>query len=75
LRLTSKLISDNEQDKSAIREWWNTAKNEDKLLVWEYIQREYNDPVMEVMSRFAQLAFAEMVKKELISKELKNDSL
>ena len=75
MRLTSKLISDNEQDKSAIREWWNTAKNEDKLLVWEYIQREYNDPVMEVMSRFAQLAFAEMVKKELISKELKNDSL
>jgi hypothetical protein len=52
------LISDTEQDEAACREWWATATPAAKLRVWQAIQKEYKDPAMEVMSRFAQLAFS-----------------
>lgn len=38
-------------------EWWAHSSEEDKLLVWAEIQRLHNDPVQEVLSRFAQLGF------------------
>lgn len=58
-----RVISDNEQDRAECRRWWAEATTEDKLRVWHAIQQEYADPVLEIMSRFAQLAFAEMAVK------------
>lgn len=59
-----RLIAANDQDREAVAEWWREATTEDKLAVWGCIQHTYTDPVMEVMSRFAQLAFSEMAVSE-----------
>lgn len=60
-----RLIAANDQDRANLREWWREATDEDKLAVWGCIQHEFTDPVMEVMSRFAQLAFSEMAAEEI----------
>lgn len=54
-----RLQSDIDQDCAACDEWWRDATLEDKFKVWDAIQAKHNDPVMEVVSRFAQLAFSE----------------
>lgn len=58
-----KLIADNEQDRAGCWEWYRTASVEEKLAVWTTIQRSYDDLAMEIMSHFAQLAFAEMEER------------
>ena len=58
------LICVNDQDRATCAEWWREATVEDKLAVWFAIQRHYDDPIMEIMSRFAQLAFGEMAERE-----------
>lgn len=63
-RLRLRLTADNEQDRAECRRWWREASAEDKLRVWDAIQREYDDPVMEIVSRFAQLALAEVAERE-----------
>ncbi len=55
------VISDNDQDLAACREWLAQASENDLLRVWDVIQRVYDDPAMEAMSRFAQLALAELL--------------
>ena len=60
----ARLISDNEQDRAECLAWWKSASDDDKLRVWEAIQRRYADTAMEIMSRLAQLKFAEMVEAE-----------
>jgi hypothetical protein len=59
-----RVISDTEQDRAECRRWWADATEADKLRVWFTIQRDYADPAMEIMSRFAQLAFTEMLLAE-----------
>lgn len=71
MNYTMRLISDNDQDLAACQEWWMTASDEAKNTVWSIIQTHYNDPAMEVMSRFAQLAFTQMF---LASVENKGES-
>jgi hypothetical protein len=47
--------------RAACREWWEKSTTEEKMLVWDRIQVPHpNDPVAEIVTRFAQLAFAEM---------------
>ena len=59
-----KLISDNEQDEANALTWWRESSEADKMHVLRAITREYDDPVMEIMSRFAQLSFARMLAAE-----------
>lgn len=59
-----RLVAENEQDRSCCRDWWREATPADRLQVWEAIQRDYDDPVMEIVSRFAQLAFSEMAEQD-----------
>ena len=59
-----RLVSDNEQDRANCREWWRQATPAAKMLVWDEIQKEHDDPVKEVVTRFAQLAFGEMMESE-----------
>ncbi len=54
-----KLMSDADQDRAALETWWRSHTDEDKLRVWMAIQAEYPNPVMEIVSRFAQVAFTE----------------
>ncbi len=56
----ARIAAENDQDRAACREWWGDASLEAKRLVWEEIQKEQATPEAEIMSRFAQLAFAEM---------------
>ena len=58
-----KIIHDNEQDQGEMESWWRESSDADKLTVWDCIQHYYSDPVMEIMSRFAQVAFGTMVEK------------
>ena len=59
-----RMVADNDQDRSECLAWWKSATPNAKLQVFERIRRNYlDDPAMEVMSRFAQLAFMEMVEK------------
>lgn len=71
----AKLIHDNEQDRAACREWWAAASVEEKCRVWDAIQRTYDDPVMEIVSRFAQLAFGEMVEQDGLTAATDADTL
>lgn len=58
-----RIIGDNEQDRAMAEQWWKESSIEDTMRVWNQIQRKYPDPVMEIMSRFAQIAFGEMFEK------------
>lgn len=58
-----RLVSDNEQDRTSCKEWWREATEAEKLSVWARIQQSYTDPIDEIVSRFAQLAFAEMAEE------------
>ncbi len=58
-----RIISDNDQDLAQADEWWRTSSLEYKLAVWACIQRHYDDPAMEVMSRLAQLAFGQLTER------------
>ena len=49
-----------DQDMAAMREWWVDSFDKDKVLVWERIQETHNDPVDELITRFAQVAFTQM---------------
>jgi hypothetical protein len=59
-----RLMADNDQDRAGCQQWWQEASNAEKLAVWNVIQTDYTDPTMELMSRFAQLAFSEMAVQE-----------
>ena len=61
--LFAAMVSDNEQDRAQCLEWWQSATPGAKLAVLKRITAAYDDPALEVMSRFAQLAFAEMIEK------------
>lgn len=58
-----RIVHDNEQDRANCEKWWGESSIEEKRAVWAAIQVVYENPIMEVMSRFAQLAFAEMYEK------------
>lgn len=58
-----RLLADQDQDKAAMREWWLSESAESKLRVFQAIATSYDDPVMEVMSRFAQVAFFDAVQQ------------
>ena len=58
--LLTRLIADNDQERMECRAWWANTTLLDKILVWGAIHHKYDDPAMEIMSRFAQLAFGEM---------------
>lgn len=63
-RAMSRIATDNAADRWAMETWWRTSTNTDRFRVWCAIQRNYpDDPVMEIISRFAQVAFGECVEK------------
>lgn len=45
------------QDQDVARgvKWWREASAKDKFRVWDEIQKSHNDPVKEIVSRFAQV--------------------
>lgn len=62
-RIFQQLISDNEQDRAEGEQWWRESSLDSKLAVLRCITREYDDPAMEVMSRFAQLSFCRFIEE------------
>lgn len=58
-----KITSDNDQDQAECDEWMRESDDAERLAIWQAIQRPYADPVMEILSRFAQLAFAQSVER------------
>ena len=62
-KFLARVVADNDQDLATIEEWWGRATAEEKWHLWDTIQREYRDPAMEIMSRFAQLTFGELMVK------------
>lgn len=62
-QMIARIETDQDQDQAMCDQWFNDASLEDLAVVWERIQREYKDPVNEIMSRFAQLAFSATVLK------------
>ena len=56
-KLLVSLRADQDQDIEAAKEWWRTSDVPAKMRVWNAIQKHYDDPAMEVMSRFAQLGY------------------
>lgn len=59
-----RLVSDNEQDRASAEKWWRETPDADKCMVWDVIQKlgEAN-PLMDLVSRFAQLGFAELCER------------
>jgi hypothetical protein len=62
-RIMLKIAADNDQDRAEAETWWWQSSNADKVAVWEWIQREHDDPVVEIVSRLAQLAFGELAER------------
>lgn len=61
----ARIDTDNDHDRAECDEWMRNSDEMEKALVLQAIMHDYDDPVMEIMSRFAQLAFAEaMVRLE-----------
>ncbi len=58
-----RLVAANEQDRAECVAWWRNTPRADKLRVFQRIIADEADPVMEIMTRFAQLSFLEMVEK------------
>ena len=65
-----RIVADNDRDRAECRAWFLEATEADLIAVWDAIQKLGGDPVSEIVSRFAQLAFAEMLAElEARSKE------
>lgn len=71
--LIARIVAANDQDREACREWIKNATLGERVEVWNTIQRQYDDPRMEVMSRFAQLAFGEMTAEHEAEIESRGD--
>lgn len=67
--ILSIVTADNDQDREAAKQWMRQATLRDRFLVWTRIQQEYTDPVDEIVSRFAQLAFGEIMAEVEAGKE------
>lgn len=61
-----KIVHLNEQDRANCQLWWDNTTTEEKLEVWALIQTNYDDPAMEIMSRFAQLSFSDMAERQIV---------
>lgn len=61
--MLARIIAANDQDERECDEWMRESSDAEKMNVWLLIQRKYDDPAMECMSRFAQLAFAQSLAR------------
>jgi hypothetical protein len=64
-RLLVQTQADHDQDIENFKTWWRETTTAEKHEVLDVIQRQYDDPRMEIMSRLAQFAFTEMALKEI----------
>jgi len=62
-QMIARIESDQDQDQAMCDQWFREATTADLMAVWLRISKPYQDPVNEIMSRFAQLAFSEAVLK------------
>jgi hypothetical protein len=53
------LISEHEQDMADCLAWMESNDDAAKNAVWDYIQAKTDDPLAELVLRFAQLGFTE----------------
>lgn len=58
-QMMASIGADNDQDQAECDAWMRESSDREKMCVWMAIQRQYKDPVMELISRFAQLAFGQ----------------
>lgn len=49
-----------DQDLEDAKRWWAETSEANKIRVWTKIQAAYDDPLMEIMSRFAQVGFTQV---------------
>jgi hypothetical protein len=67
-RARLRILSDQDQDAAMCQTWWDEASEADKLAIWMHIQQDFthlNDGnCTEIMSRFAQLAFCQMLLQD-----------
>jgi hypothetical protein len=56
-----RIIADNDQDRAECLAWFAQATVADKCQVWDTIQALGGSPEREIVSRFAQLAFGELL--------------
>jgi len=59
----AQLVSDNEQERTMLEEWWMNSSAQTKMLLINAVTRQYPDPMTEIVSRFAQLALGEMMER------------
>lgn len=57
------ILSVHELDEAGAMAWMQESSDADKLAVWMTIQKKYDDPLMELMSRFAQWGFTQLYLK------------
>ncbi len=61
----TRLKRDNAQDRIDCDGWMRQASPDDIAKVWAACQKEYADPVMELVSRFAALALGEAMVRRM----------
>lgn len=61
----AKLISDNEQDQAHCASWWKTSTPAAKAAVILFVTKPQQDPLLEIVTRFAQLALGQILEKEM----------
>lgn len=63
-RYYAKFVHDTEQDQAECRAWMESASLDDIAAVWEKCQFPFVNPIMELVTRFAQLKLAEMIEEK-----------
>lgn len=58
-----KLVHDNEQDQANAKLWWIQTPMNEKMLLWDEIQAMPDEGYAGVISRLAQLKFAELAEE------------
>lgn len=65
----ARLIADNEQNRAHAEAWWREATQDHKIAIIQAVLRSHDDPLAELVARFAQLAVGEMLEQEFRSQE------
>jgi hypothetical protein len=71
-QMIARVQADNDQDMEQLAEWLREQSTEDLVWFWGIMNRKYDKPHTEVMTRFAILGFA-MVAEKVFRPEADDD--
>ena len=63
----AKIVSQGDQEQSAVDDWLNNASSDHRGAVADYLDQDFDDPVMESVALLASLALSQAVVRNTIA--------